>query len=315
MSRVVQNITELIGNTPLVKLGQIVPEDSAEIYLKLEFINPGSSVKDRIALSIITEAEREGKLKHGDTIIEATSGNTGIGIAMVAAARGYKSIIVMPETMSLERRSLLKAFGAELVLTPGSEGMKGAIRVAKEILDRNPHYYPAQQFDNEANVKIHRETTGPEIVEAVNHSLDGQLDAFVAGIGTGGTITGAGEVLRQHFPNIHIVGVEPAASPVLSGGAAAPHKIQGIGAGFVPSILDTAIYDEIIQVQNEQAFEVARQVAKEEGILGGISSGAAIYAALQVAQRLGKGKRVVAIIPSNGERYLSTVLYQEEQQL
>lgn len=314
MVKAVQNITELIGGTPIVKLNGIVPEDSAEIYLKLEFFNPGSSVKDRIALSIIVEAEKAGKLKRGDTIIEATSGNTGIGIAMVAAARGYRSIIVMPETMSLERRSLLKAFGAELVLTPGAEGMKGAIRVAQEILERNPHYYPAQQFDNEANVKIHRETTGPEIIEAIE-SLDGQLDAFVAGIGTGGTITGAGEVLRERFPSIHIVAVEPAASPVLSGGVGGPHKIQGIGAGFVPSILNTDVYDEIIQVTNEQAFESSRRVAREEGILGGISSGAAVHAALEVARRLGKGKRVVAVIPSNGERYLSTVLYQEEQQL
>ncbi|MGO4371060.1 cysteine synthase A [Paenibacillus sp. YIM B09110] len=314
MVKAVQNITELIGGTPIVKLNGIVPEDSAEIYLKLEFFNPGSSVKDRIALSIIVEAEKEGKLKRGDTIIEATSGNTGIGIAMVAAARGYRSIIVMPETMSLERRSLLKAFGAELVLTPGAEGMKGAIRVAQEIRERNPHYYPAQQFDNEANVKIHRETTGPEIIEAIE-SLDGQLDAFVAGIGTGGTITGAGEVLRERFPSIHIVAVEPSASPVLSGGASGPHKIQGIGAGFVPSILNTDVYDEIIQVTNEQAFEASRRVAREEGILGGISSGAAVHAALEVARRLGKGKRVVAVIPSNGERYLSTVLYQEEQQL
>ena len=313
MTLIANNITELIGGTPLVRLNRIVPEGSAEIYAKLEYFNPGSSVKDRIALSIVQEAEREGRLKPGDTIIEATSGNTGIGIAMVAAARGYKTIIVMPETMSLERRNLLRAFGAELVLTPGAEGMKGAIRVAKELLDQNPNYYPAQQFDNPANVKIHRETTGPEIVEAIDR-LEGGLDAFVAGIGTGGTITGAGGVLRQAYPGIHIAAVEPAASPILSGGAPGPHKIQGIGAGFVPSILDTAVYDEVIRVENEQAFEAARRVAREEGILGGISSGAAIHAALQVAKKLGAGKRVVAVIPSNGERYLSTVLYQEEQQ-
>jgi cysteine synthase len=313
MTLIANNITELIGRTPLVRLNRIVPEGYAEIYVKLEYFNPGSSVKDRIALSIIQEAEKEGRLKPGDTIIEATSGNTGIGIAMVAAARGYKAIIVMPETMSLERRNLLRAFGAELVLTPGSEGMKGAIRVAKELLDLNPDYYPAQQFDNLANVKIHRETTGPEIVEAIGE-LEGGLDAFVAGIGTGGTITGAGEVLRQAFPGIHIAAVEPSASPILSGGAPGPHKIQGIGAGFVPAILDTAIYNEVIRVENEQAFESARRAAREEGILGGISSGAAIHAALQVAKKLGPGKRVVAIIPSNGERYLSTVLYQEEQQ-
>ncbi len=314
MSLAVNNITDLIGSTPLVRLNKTVPDGSAEIYLKLEFFNPGSSVKDRIAISIIEEAEREGKLKPGDTIIEATSGNTGIGIALVAAARGYKAILVMPETMSLERRNLLRAYGAEIVLTPGAEGMKGAIRVAQELQAKHPDYFPALQFDNPANVKIHRETTGPEIIRAIE-SLDGKLDGFVAGVGTGGTITGAGEVLRDRFPDIQIAAVEPASSPVLSGGAPGLHKIQGIGAGFVPSILDTKIYDEIIQVSNEHAFETARRVAKEEGILGGISSGAAIYAAIQLAQRLGAGKRVVAIIPSNGERYLSTVLYQQEQQL
>ncbi|WP_169090295.1 cysteine synthase A [Paenibacillus sp. PL91] len=314
MSLVVNNITDLIGSTPLVRLNKVVPDDSAEIYLKLEFFNPGSSVKDRIAISIIEEAEREGKLKPGDTIIEATSGNTGIGIALVAAARGYKAILVMPETMSLERRNLLRAYGAELVLTPGPEGMKGAIRVAQELQEKHPDYFPALQFDNPANVKIHRETTGPEIVKAIE-SLDGNLDGFVAGVGTGGTITGAGEALRERFPNIHIAAVEPTSSPVLSGGSPGLHKIQGIGAGFVPSILDTHIYNEIIQVSNEDAFETARRVAKEEGILGGISSGAAVFAAIQLAQKLGAGKRVVAVIPSNGERYLSTVLYQQEQQL
>ncbi|SDI07530.1 cysteine synthase A [Paenibacillus naphthalenovorans] len=314
MSLVVNNITDLIGRTPLVHLNKVVPEGSADIYLKLEFFNPGSSVKDRIAISIVEEAEREGKLKPGDTIVEATSGNTGIGLAMVAAARGYKALLVMPETMSLERRNLLRAYGASLVLTPGAEGMKGAIRVAKELVDRHPEYFPARQFDNPANVKIHRETTGPEIVKAIE-SLGGTLDGFVAGIGTGGTITGAGEVLRKHYPSIHIAAVEPAASAVLSGGNPGSHKIQGIGAGFVPGILDTSIYDEIIQVTNEEAFETARRVAKEEGILGGISSGAAIHAALQLAARLGSGKRIVTIIPSNGERYLSTVLYAEEQQI
>jgi cysteine synthase A len=314
MSLVVNNITDLIGRTPLVRLNHVVPEDSAEIYLKLEFFNPGSSVKDRIAISMIEEAEKDGRLKRGDTIIEATSGNTGIGIALVAAARGYKAILVMPETMSLERRNLLRAYGAELVLTPGAEGMKGAIRTAQELADRHPEYFQAQQFDNPANVKIHRETTGPEIVRAID-SLGGGLDGFVAGVGTGGTITGAGEVLRQQYPDITIVAVEPSASPVLSGGASGPHKIQGIGAGFVPSILNTDVYDEIVQVSNEEAFELARRVAKEEGILGGISSGAAIHAAIGLAQRLGAGKRIVAVIPSNGERYLSTVLYQQELQL
>lgn len=309
MAKLVQNITQLIGDTPLVRLNRVVPEDSAEIYVKLEYQNPGASVKDRIAISMVEAAEQEGKLKPGGTIVEPTSGNTGIGLAMVAAAKGYRAILVMPDTMSMERRNLLRAYGAELVLTPGAEGMKGAIRKAEEIAAENPDYFMPQQFKNLANVKIHRETTGPEIVEAIkNH--DGKLDAFVAGIGTGGTITGAGSVLREHFPDIKIYAVEPAASPVLSGGQPGPHKIQGIGAGFVPDILDTGIYDGVITVENEQAFETSRRVAREEGILGGISSGAAIFAALKVAKELGKGKRVVAVLPSNGERYLSTPLYQ-----
>lgn len=311
MAKLVQSITELIGDTPLVRLNRVVPEDSAEIYLKLEFQNPGASVKDRIAISMIEVAEQEGLLKPGDTIVEPTSGNTGIGLAMVAAAKGYKAILVMPETMSMERRNLLRAYGAQLVLTPGAEGMKGAIRRAEELQAENPTYFIPQQFKNTANPKVHRETTGPEIVEAIN-AHDGKLDAFISGIGTGGTITGAGEVLKENFPNIKIYAVEPAASPVLSGGKPGPHKIQGIGAGFVPDILNTGIYDGIIPVENEDAFETARRVAKEEGILGGISSGAAIFAALKVAKELGKGKRVVAIIPSNGERYLSTPLYQFE---
>jgi cysteine synthase A len=311
MAKLVQNITQLIGDTPLVRLNRVVPEGSAEVYVKLEYQNPGASVKDRIAISMIEEAEKAGRLKPGDTIIEPTSGNTGIGLAMVAAAKGYKAILVMPETMSLERRNLLRAYGAKLVLTPGSEGMKGAIRKAEELQAENPNYFMPQQFKNPANVKIHRETTGPEIVEAIkNH--DGKLDAFVAGIGTGGTITGAGEVLKQAFPGIKIYAVEPSASPVLSGGSPGPHKIQGIGAGFIPDILNTEIYDEVITVENEQAFETSRRVAREEGILGGISSGAAIFAALQVAAKLGAGKRVVAVVPSNGERYLSTPLYQFE---
>ncbi|WP_409343912.1 cysteine synthase A [Paenibacillus sp. MBLB4367] len=311
MAKLVQSITDLIGDTPLVRLNRVVPEDSAEIYLKLEFQNPGASVKDRIAISMIEVAEQEGKLKPGDTIVEPTSGNTGIGLAMVAAAKGYKAILVMPETMSMERRNLLRAYGAQLVLTPGAEGMKGAIRRAEELQAENPSYFIPQQFKNTANPKVHRETTGPEIVEAIN-SHDGKLDAFISGIGTGGTITGAGQILKENFPNIKIYAVEPAASPVLSGGKPGPHKIQGIGAGFVPDILNTGIYDGIIPVENEDAFEIARRVAKEEGILGGISSGAAIFAALKVAKELGKGKRVVAIIPSNGERYLSTPLYQFE---
>jgi cysteine synthase A len=312
MSKLYSSVTELIGGTPLVKLNRVVPEDSAEVYVKLEYQNPGASVKDRIALSMIEVAEAEGKIKPGDTIVEPTSGNTGIGLAMVAAAKGYNAILVMPETMSLERRNLLKAYGAQLVLTPGAEGMKGAIKRAEEIHAENPTYFFPQQFKNQANVKVHRETTGPEIVEAIN-AADGKLDAFIAGIGTGGTITGAGEVLKKAFPGIEIYAVEPAASPVLSGGKPGPHKIQGIGAGFVPDILNTEVYGNVIPVENEQAFETSRRVAKEEGILGGISSGAAIYAALQVAKKLGKGKRVVAVLASNGERYLSTPLYNFEE--
>ncbi|MFC5468547.1 cysteine synthase A [Cohnella suwonensis] len=309
MAKIVQNVTQLIGDTPLVRLNRIVPEGSAEIYVKLEYQNPGHSVKDRIAISMIEVAEQDGIIKPGvSTIVEPTSGNTGIGLAMVAAAKGYRSILVMPETMSLERRNLLRAYGAELVLTPGSEGMNGAVRKAEEIAQENPDYFLPQQFKNKANVKIHRETTGPEIVEAIN-SLDGKLDAFVAGIGTGGTISGAGEVLKENFPGIRVVAVEPAASPLLSGGGPGPHKIQGIGANFIPEILNRDIYDQVLTVENEEAFETARTVAKKEGLLVGISSGAAIFAALKVAKELGEGKRVIAVVPSNGERYLSTPLF------
>ncbi|CAH0312703.1 MULTISPECIES: cysteine synthase A [Bacillaceae] len=308
MARIANSVIDLIGQTPIVKLNKLQNENSADIYLKLEYFNPGSSVKDRIALAMIEAAEKNGTLKPGDTIIEPTSGNTGIGLAMVAAAKGYKSILVMPETMSLERRNLLRAYGAELVLTPGPEGMKGAIAKATELSKEKGYFIP-QQFENEANPEVHRNTTGPEIVEAFG---DEGLDAFVAGIGTGGTITGAGEVLREKFPDIKIYAVEPADSPVLSGGTPGPHKIQGIGAGFVPSILNTDLYDEIIQVNTEESFDYARRAAKEEGILGGISSGGAIAAAIKVADKLGKGKKVLAIIPSNGERYLSTPLYNFE---
>ncbi|PJN90761.1 cysteine synthase A [Bacillus sp. mrc49] len=308
MARIANSVIDLIGQTPIVKLNKLQPENSADIYLKLEYFNPGSSVKDRIALAMIEAAEKNGTLKPGDTIIEPTSGNTGIGLAMVAAAKGYKSILVMPETMSLERRNLLRAFGAELVLTPGPEGMKGAIAKATELSKEKGYFIP-QQFENVANPEVHRNTTGPEIVEAFG---DEGLDAFVAGIGTGGTITGAGEVLREKYPDIKIFAVEPADSPVLSGGNPGPHKIQGIGAGFVPSILNTDLYDEIIQVNTEESFDYARRAAKEEGILGGISSGGAIAAAVKVAEKLGKGKKVLAIIPSNGERYLSTPLYNFE---
>ncbi|MEC1550562.1 cysteine synthase A [Bacillus rugosus] len=306
MVRVANSITELIGNTPIVKLNRLADENSADVYLKLEYMNPGSSVKDRIGLAMIEAAEKEGKLKAGDTIIEPTSGNTGIGLAMVAAAKGLKAILVMPDTMSMERRNLLRAYGAELVLTPGAEGMKGAIKKAEELAEKHGYFVP-QQFNNPSNPEIHRQTTGKEIVEQFGEE---QLDAFVAGIGTGGTITGAGEVLKEAYPSIKIYAVEPSDSPVLSGGKPGPHKIQGIGAGFVPDILNTEVYDEIFPVKNEEAFEYARRAAREEGILGGISSGAAIYAALQIAKKLGKGKKVLAIIPSNGERYLSTPLYQ-----
>ncbi len=305
--KVANSVYELIGQTPIVKLNRFVEEDSAEIYLKLEFMNPGSSVKDRIALAMIEDSEKKGLLKQGDTIIEPTSGNTGIGLAMVAAAKGYKTILVMPETMSIERRNLLRAYGAELVLTPGPEGMGGAIRKADELAKEHGYFIP-QQFKNLSNPEVHRLTTGPEIVDQMGE----QLDAFVSGVGTGGTISGAGAVLKEAYPGIKIVAVEPEDSPVLSGGKPGPHKIQGIGAGFIPDILNTEIYDEVIQIKNDVAMETARKVAKEEGILVGISSGAAIYAAQQVAKKLGKGKKVLAIIPSNGERYLSTALYQFE---
>ncbi|MEK4920400.1 cysteine synthase A [Cytobacillus sp. FSL R5-0569] len=305
MVRIANSITELIGQTPIVKLNRIVEDGSADIYLKLEYMNPGSSVKDRIANAMIEAAEKSGDLKEGDTIIEPTSGNTGIGLAMVAAAKGYQTILVMPETMSMERRNLLRAYGAELVLTPGPDGMGGAIRKAQELAKEHGYFMP-QQFENLSNPEVHRETTGKEIVE----QMGDQLDAFIAGIGTGGTITGAGQVLKEKYKDIKIYAVEPADSPVLTGGKPGPHKIQGIGAGFVPEILDTKVYDEIIAVANEDAFAQARRAAKEEGILGGISSGAAIHAALKVAKELGEGKKVLAIIPSNGERYLSTPLYQ-----
>jgi cysteine synthase A len=305
MVRVANSVTELIGQTPIVKLNRLVDENSAEVYLKLEYFNPGSSVKDRIGLAMIESAEQKGLIKPGvDTIIEPTSGNTGIGLAMVAAAKGYKAVFVMPETMSLERRNLLRAYGAELVLTPGPEGMKGAIAKAEALAAENGYFMP-QQFKNEANPEVHRRTTGKEIAEQMD-----ELDAFVSGIGTGGTISGAGSVLKEKFPNVKIYAVEPQDSAVLSGGKPGPHKLQGLGAGFVPDTLNTTIYDEIIQVGTEEAFAASRRAAREEGILGGISSGAAIHAALQVAKELGKGKKVLAIIPDNGERYLSTTLYQ-----
>jgi len=304
--RVANSVDELIGFTPIVKLNRLTDENDADVYVKLEYMNPGSSVKDRIALAMINVALEKGDLKTGDTIIEPTSGNTGIGLAMVSAAKGLKAILVMPDTMSLERRNLLRAYGAQLVLTPGAEGMKGAIAKAEELAKENGYFMP-QQFENEANPQIHRETTGKEIVEQMD-----QLDAFISGIGTGGTITGAGEVIKERFPNVKIYAVEPADSPVLSGGKPGGHKIQGIGAGFVPKVLNTNIYDEVIKIENEEAFANARRAGQEEGVLCGISSGAAIAAALKVAKQIGKGKKVLAILPDNGERYLSTPLYQFE---
>lgn len=304
MTLVGNSVADLVGKTPLVKLNRLTGPEDAEVYLKLEYFNPGSSVKDRIALAMIEAAEKSGDLKEGSTIIEPTSGNTGIGLAMIAAAKGYKAVLVMPDTMSTERRNLLRAYGADLILTPGAEGMKGAIAKADELAKENGWYVP-QQFNNAANPEIHRLTTGPEIADALD-----RVDAFVSGIGTGGTISGAGSVLKERFPGITIIAVEPTDSPILSGGKPGPHKIQGIGAGFIPEVLDTTIYDEIALVTNDEAYDTARRAAREEGILGGVSSGAAIFVALQAAKKLGKGKKVVAILPSNGERYLSTPLYQ-----
>lgn len=301
----VDYVTQIIGNTPVVKLRNVVDDDAADIYVKLEYQNPGGSVKDRIALAMIEKAEREGKIKPGDTIVEPTSGNTGIGLAFVCAAKGYKAVFTMPETMSQERRNLLKAYGAELVLTPGSEAMKGAIKKAKELKEEHG-YFESQQFENPANPEIHELTTGPELVEQFEGR---QIDAFLAGVGTGGTLSGVGKVLKKEYPNVEIVAIEPEASPVLSGGEPGPHKLQGLGAGFVPDTLNTEVYDSIIKVGNDTAMDMARRVAREEGILAGISSGAAIYAAIQKAKELGKGKTVVTVLPSNGERYLSTPLY------
>ena len=305
---IANNVTELVGNTPLVKLNRVTEGAEANVLAKLEFFNPGSSVKDRIAVAMIDAAEKAGKINKNTTIVEPTSGNTGIGLAMVCAARGYKLIITMPETMSRERRMLMRAYGAELVLTPGPEGMGGAIAKAKELAEANPDsFFIPQQFENPANPEVHRNTTAVEIW----NDADGKVDIVVAGVGTGGTITGIGEVLKAKNPNIQVVAVEPAASPVLSGGPKGPHPIQGIGAGFVPSILNTEIYDEIIQVPSEAAFETARAVGSQEGVLVGISSGAAVWAAVQLAKRPeNKGKNIVVIIPSNGERYLSTPLFE-----
>jgi len=308
MTKIYQSINELVGHTPIVKLNRIVAEGSADVYVKLEFFNPGGSVKDRIALAMIEKAEKDGTLKPGDTIIEPTSGNTGIGLAMIGTAKGYKVMLVMPETMSIERRKIVQAYGAELVLTPGSEGITGSINKAKEIAAQDGYFMPLQ-FDNPANPEIHEKTTGKEIEDAFESK---GLDAFVAGIGTGGTITGAGKELKRVYPDLKIYGVEPAESAILEGGQPGPHKIQGIGTGFVPKVLDTDIFDQAIAVSSEEAMETVRAVGRQEGILVGISSGAAIYAALKVAKDLGPGKKVLAIVPDNGERYLSTALYQFE---
>lgn len=299
------NITELIGKTPVVKLNRLVGEEDGDVYLKLEYFNPGGSIKDRIALGMIEDAEKQGKLKPGSTIVEPTSGNTGIGLAMVAAAKGYRMVLVMPETMSIERRKLIKAYGAEFVLTPGPLGMKGAIKKAYELVEENPGYYMPQQFENESNPAAHSRTTAIEIIG----QMDARVDYFVSSVGTGGTVTGVGRVLKGIIPGVKVVAVEPASSPVLSGGKPGPHKIQGIGPGFVPKVLDVNLLDEIFTITDDEAFETARKLAKMEGILVGISSGAAAAAAIKIAKREGKGKTIVAIAPDTGERYLSTELF------
>lgn len=308
--KVYERITDLIGGTPLLKLNSIVgdEETKAEVYGKLEYFNPAGSVKDRIARAMIDDAEKSGALKPGAVIIEPTSGNTGIGLASVAASRGYKIILTMPETMSVERRNLLKAYGAELVLTDGAKGMKGAIAKAEELAKETPGSFIPSQFTNPANPSAHKASTGPEIWE----DTDGKVDIFVAGVGTGGTLSGVGAYLKSKNPDVKVVAVEPAGSPVLSKGTAGPHKIQGIGAGFVPDTLDTDIYDEIITVENEDAFETGRTLARKGGVLVGISSGAAVYAASQLAKRPeNKGKVIVALLPDTGERYLSTPMFSE----
>jgi len=308
MAKIYDDATELIGNTPLVRINRLSEGAEATILAKLEFYNPANSVKDRIGVAIIDAAEKDGSLKPGGTIIEATSGNTGIALAFVGAVRGYKVILTMPDTMSKERRALLRAFGAELILTPGPDGMKGAVDAAEELAKENPDAILARQFSNPANPEIHRQTTAEEIW----NDTDGEVDIFVAGIGTGGTITGVGEVLKARKPGVTVIGVEPSESPILAGGEPGPHKIQGIGANFVPDNLNRDIYDEVIGVDSDTAVATARAAAREEGLLVGISSGAALHAAVTIAKRPeNKGKTIVVIIPSFGERYLSSVLYQD----
>jgi cysteine synthase A len=304
--RIYNSITELIGNTPLVRLNRVVPEGAAEVVVKIEAFNPLSSVKDRIAISMVEEAERAGDLRPGGTIIEATSGNTGIGLAFVAASKGYHCVIVLPDTMSVERRKLLQALGAELILTPGPKGIKESQRIASEYAERTPGAWLSRQFDNPANLKVHRETTAQEVLRDTNR----QLDAFVAGVGTGGTVTGAGTVLKKELPHVLIAAVEPIESPVLKGGEHKPHKIQGIGAGIIPSIYDASVVDRILDASYEDSIHYARRLAKEEGIFVGISSGAVTWAAIEIAKELGPGKRVVAVLASTGERYLSTPLFE-----
>lgn len=300
-----ENALALIGSTPMVKLGKISQKVDGNIYAKLESCNPGGSIKDRICLSMIEAAEEAGRLRPGDTIVEPTSGNTGIGLALVAAVKGYKAILIMPESMSTERFGLLTSFGAEVILTPAIDGMKGSIVEAERLLRENPGYFMPDQFSNPANPEVHRKTTAPEIWDVLN----GEVDAFVAAVGTGGTITGVGEVLKGRNSNIKIIAVEPASSQVLSGGAPGPHKIQGIGAGFIPKVLNRDIIDEIIPVTDDDAFETAKMLAKEEGLMVGISSGANVFAAMKMAKRLGPGKNVVTVLPDTGERYISIEKY------
>ncbi len=311
MANIYRGFLDLIGNTPLVEIANVEKEHELKtrILVKLEYRNPAGSVKDRIAQAMIEDAEQKGILKEGSVIIEPTSGNTGIGLAAIAAAKGYRAILTMPETMSVERRNILKAYGAEIVLTEGSKGMKGAIAKAEELAKEIEGSFIPGQFDNPANPKVHYETTGPEIWR----DTDGKVDAFVAGVGTGGTVTGTGKYLKEQNPAIKVVAVEPASSPVLSEGKAGAHKIQGIGAGFVPKVLDTAVYDEVIKVENDDAFATSKELTKNEGILTGISSGAALYAALELAKRPEfEGKTIVALLPDSGDRYYSTPLFTEE---